>query len=119
MRALLLPRGVDGFRVDAIDYAMHDPALTDNPPAVLRQSCYAPIDFRRAVITSRMRTSFKFIERNPRASGQIRRPVYVAEVGGEGGGWPWTLFTRGPGDSNRRTESIFGSGVVLTAVTAR
>ena len=28
-----LERGVDGFRLDAINYAMHDPALTDNPPA--------------------------------------------------------------------------------------
>ncbi len=28
-----LDRGVDGFRVDAINFAMHDPALTDNPPA--------------------------------------------------------------------------------------
>ena len=27
-----LDRGVDGFRVDAINFAMHDPALTDNPP---------------------------------------------------------------------------------------
>jgi alpha-glucosidase len=28
-----LDRGVDGFRIDAINFAMHDPALTDNPPA--------------------------------------------------------------------------------------
>ena len=28
-----LDRGVDGFRLDAINFAMHDPALTDNPPA--------------------------------------------------------------------------------------
>lgn len=27
-----LERGVDGFRLDAIDFAMHDPALRDNPP---------------------------------------------------------------------------------------
>ena len=26
-----LERGVDGFRVDAIDFALHDPELTDNP----------------------------------------------------------------------------------------
>ena len=26
-----LERGVDGFRLDAINYAMHNPALTDNP----------------------------------------------------------------------------------------
>ena len=28
-----LDRGVDGFRFDAINFAMHDPQLTDNPPA--------------------------------------------------------------------------------------
>ncbi|NCU12405.1 MAG: alpha-glucosidase, partial [Sphingomonadaceae bacterium] len=28
-----LERGVDGFRLDALNFAMHDPALTDNPPA--------------------------------------------------------------------------------------
>ncbi len=28
-----LDRGVDGFRVDAINFAMHDPELKDNPPA--------------------------------------------------------------------------------------
>jgi alpha-glucosidase len=27
-----LDRGVDGFRVDAIDFLLHDPALRDNPP---------------------------------------------------------------------------------------
>lgn len=30
--AFWLDRGVDGFRLDAINFAMHDPALTDNPP---------------------------------------------------------------------------------------
>src|SRR3546814_9391581 len=28
-----LDRGVDGFRLDAINFAMCDPALRDNPPA--------------------------------------------------------------------------------------
>ena len=28
-----LDRGVDGFRFDAINFAMHDPQLRDNPPA--------------------------------------------------------------------------------------
>ena len=27
-----LDRGVDGFRIDAINFAMHDPELRDNPP---------------------------------------------------------------------------------------
>jgi alpha-glucosidase len=32
-----LERGVDGFRLDAIDFAMHDPALRDNPVRRLDQ----------------------------------------------------------------------------------
>ena len=28
-----LDRGVDGFRLDAINFVMHDPSLRDNPPA--------------------------------------------------------------------------------------
>lgn len=28
-----LRRGVDGFRLDALDFLLHDPALRDNPPA--------------------------------------------------------------------------------------
>jgi len=32
-----LPRGVDGFRVDAIDFVAHDPLLRDNPAAGLRE----------------------------------------------------------------------------------
>src|SRR4051812_15880965 len=30
--AFWLDRGVDGFRLDAIDFALHDPLLRDNPP---------------------------------------------------------------------------------------
>jgi alpha-glucosidase len=29
-----LRRGVDGFRFDAVDFMLHDPALRDNPPAI-------------------------------------------------------------------------------------
>jgi alpha-glucosidase len=31
-----LDRGVDGFRIDAIDYGVHDPELRDNPPRTRR-----------------------------------------------------------------------------------
>ena len=30
--AFWLERGVDGFRLDAVDFMLHDPKLTDNPP---------------------------------------------------------------------------------------
>lgn len=33
--AFWLERGIDGFRLDALDFLLHDPALTDNPPRPL------------------------------------------------------------------------------------
>jgi alpha-glucosidase len=33
--AFWLDRGVDGFRLDAIDFLLHDPQLRDNPPAAI------------------------------------------------------------------------------------
>ncbi|MFN3669036.1 MAG: alpha-amylase family glycosyl hydrolase [Brevundimonas sp.] len=41
-----LDRGVDGFRFDAINFAMHDPALTDNPPAPPGGKRTRPFDFQ-------------------------------------------------------------------------
>ncbi|HWW12435.1 MAG TPA: alpha-amylase family glycosyl hydrolase, partial [Brevundimonas sp.] len=41
-----LARGVDGFRLDAINFAMHDPALTDNPPLPPGGPRTRPFDFQ-------------------------------------------------------------------------
>jgi alpha-glucosidase len=41
-----LDRGVDGFRFDAINFAMHDPALTDNPPLPPGGKRTRPFDFQ-------------------------------------------------------------------------
>ncbi|MES2057053.1 MAG: alpha-glucosidase [Pseudomonadota bacterium] len=42
-----LDRGVDGFRIDAINFAMHDPALTDNPPATDTGRRTRPFDYQQ------------------------------------------------------------------------
>jgi alpha-glucosidase len=45
-----LDRGVDGFRLDAINFCMHDPALRDNPPAPdTGKARTRPFDFQREV----------------------------------------------------------------------
>ncbi len=44
-----LDRGVDGFRFDAINFAMHDPRLTDNPPAAPGGRRTRPFDFQDKV----------------------------------------------------------------------
>ena len=42
-----LDRGVDGFRCDALNFAMHNPALTDNPPDLRPGKRTRPFDFQR------------------------------------------------------------------------
>ncbi|MDP1912760.1 MAG: alpha glucosidase [Brevundimonas sp.] len=44
-----LDRGVDGFRFDAINFAMHDPGLRDNPPAPPGGKRTRPFDFQSKV----------------------------------------------------------------------
>jgi alpha-glucosidase len=44
-----LDRGVDGFRCDALNFAMHDPALTDNPPAMDAARRTRPFDFQQHI----------------------------------------------------------------------
>ena len=44
-----LDRGVDGFRLDVINYIFHDPALTDNPPVMLNRPAALPTRFQRHI----------------------------------------------------------------------
>jgi alpha-glucosidase len=44
-----LERGVDGFRLDAIDYALHDPELRDNPPRPRTEMPVKPFGLQRHV----------------------------------------------------------------------
>ena len=59
-----LDRGVDGFRLDAINFAMHDPTLPDNPPAPRRTANGRGRSISSSISTTRaIRTSSKFLER--------------------------------------------------------
>jgi alpha-glucosidase len=100
-----LERGVDGFRVDAIDYAMHDPALTDNPPALSAGKLPTrPIDFQEARYNKSHADIVKFIERIRRLADSFGDRFTVAEVGGEGGEPAMKLFTAG----ERRFHTAYG-----------
>jgi alpha-glucosidase len=100
-----LKRGVDGFRVDAIDYAMHDPALTDNPPAISTSKLPTrPIDFQEARYNKSHADIVKFIERIRTLADSFGDRFTVAEVGGEGGEPAMKLFTAG----DRRFHTAYG-----------
>jgi len=92
-----LARGVDGFRLDAINFAMHDPALRDNPPVKKRGSPRKrPFDFQHHVHNQSQPQLVPFIEglaKMVRGFGPNR--FTVAEVGGEQAAEEMRLFTQG------------------------
>ena len=92
-----LDRGVDGFRIDAIDYAMHDPALRDNPPAPADGRVRTrPIDFQIPRNNKSHPNIVRFIERiRAVLDGYGADRFTVAEVGGESGEPTMKSFTTG------------------------
>ena len=99
-----LDRGVDGFRLDAINFAMHDPALTDNPPVasgVGKRS--RPFDFQHHLHNQSHAAIPAFLERIQAAIDAYGGRFTVAEVGGEQADAEMKLFTQGA-----RLDSAYG-----------
>ena len=111
-----LQRGVDGFRLDAINFAMHDVALTDNPPVLddlaVRKR---PFDFQHHLHNQSQPELVPFLEK---LSGVIRSfgadRFTVAEVGGEQAPVEMKLFTRGAARLNTSYGFDFLSAEQLT-----
>ena len=101
-----LERGVDGFRVDAIDYAMHDPQLTDNPPMpVTGRTRSRPVDFQQPRNNKSHPDIVRFIERVRALTDSFGGERFtVAEVGGEDSEPAMKAFTAGP----RRFHTAYG-----------
>lgn len=100
-----LERGVDGFRLDAIDYAMHDPALTDNPPRPPDgRPRSRPIDFQQPRHNKGHADLVAFIERVRALTEQYGGRFTVAEIGGEGAEPVMKLLTQG----QRRLHTAYG-----------
>ena len=78
-----LDRGVDGFRVDAINFAMHDPALTDNPPAPADNGVRTrPFDFQLHVHNQSHPDIPDFLKKFRALTDGYNGIFTVAEVGG-------------------------------------
>lgn len=58
-----LDRGVDGFRLDVINYLAHDRALKDNPPSAYRKTPEATIRFQRQVHNKSQPEALAFVAR--------------------------------------------------------
>ena len=100
-----LDRGVDGFRIDALNFAMHDPALTDNPPApATGKARTRPFDFQLRIHNQSHADIPAFIERIRTLTDGYESIFTVAEVGGDDADREMKLFTQG----QNRLDSAYG-----------
>lgn len=91
-----LERGVDGFRLDAINFAMHDPALRDNPPLPDDgRPRTRPVDFQRAVYSQSHADIPRFLGRIRALTDEYGGRFTVAEIGGLGAEPTMQLYTQG------------------------
>ena len=101
-----LDRGVDGFRLDAINFAMHDTALIDNPPmpaGVGRRT--RPFDFQQHLHNQSHPGIVGFLERlRAVIDGYGGDRFTVAEVGGDHAEAEMKAFTHG----EHRLNSAYG-----------
>lgn len=98
-----LERGVDGFRLDAINFSMHDPALTDNPPARPPGPHARAFDYQQHIHNQSHPDILPFLER-VRALTDEFGAFTVAEVGGDHARAEMRAFTA----DERRLNSAYG-----------
>ena len=79
-----LERGVDGFRLDALNHTMHDPELRDNPAARDTGKVRTrPFDYQAKVYSQSHPGVVEFIERIRALCDEFGAVHTVAEVGGD------------------------------------
>ncbi len=115
-----LDRGVDGFRIDAINFGMHDPALTDNPANPVPGPRTRPFDFQLKLHNQSHPDLLPFLER---LSALLRsyapERFSVAEVGGDDADREMRLFTEGDARLNTAYSFRFLYAPQLSAALVR
>lgn len=78
-----LARGVDGFRLDALNFSMHDPELRDNPPSGTPMELVTrPFDMQIKQYNQSHPDIVAFLERIRQTLDEFPGRFTVAEVGG-------------------------------------
>ncbi|MBX7483397.1 alpha-amylase family glycosyl hydrolase [Qipengyuania qiaonensis] len=96
-----LDRGVDGFRIDALNFAMHDPELRDNPPApATDRPRTRPFDFQLKKYNMSHPDIPAFITRIRALTEEYDGIFTVAEVGGDEAEAEMKAFTTGESHLN-------------------
>ena len=99
-----LDRGVDGFRFDAINFMMCDPALRDNPPVADPMKRTRPFDFQHHTHNQSQPEIALFLERLRDEIDSYGNRFALAEVGGEQALTEMHEYTAGPD----RLHSAYG-----------
>lgn len=96
-----LERGVDGFRLDALNFAMHDQNLRDNPPSgVSAFEATRPFDMQLHKYNMSQPEIVDFIEKFRAMLDEYPGTFTVAEVGGPNPIDEMKAFTEGNGRLN-------------------
>ncbi|MXP47424.1 DUF3459 domain-containing protein [Altererythrobacter luteolus] len=91
-----LDRSVDGFRIDALNFLMHDPQLRDNPPAPeTNKQRTRPFDFQLRTHNQSHPAIPDFIARIREVTDEYSAIFTVAEVGGDEAEAEMKSFTAG------------------------
>lgn len=100
-----LDRGVDGFRLDALNHSMHDPLLRDNPPAPpTNRPRTRSFDFQVKTYSQSHPGVIDFVERIRALCDSYGAIFTVAEVGGDLAEAEMKAYTAG----DRRLNSAYG-----------
>ncbi len=100
-----LDRGVDGFRIDALNFLMHDPQLRDNPPAPKDgRPRTRPFDFQLRKYNQSHGDIPQFLTRIRELTDSYSAIFTVAEVGGDCAEAEMKAFTQG----QQRLNSAYG-----------
>jgi len=103
--AFWLDRGVDGIRLDAVNFMMHDPALHDNPPVKDDgRKRTRSFDFQHHYFNQSHPDIPAFLARMRALADSYEGRFLVAEVGGERAQEEMDLYTRRPD----RLHSAYG-----------
>jgi len=106
-----LDRGVDGFRIDAINFAMHDLQLRNNPPAPEGGKRTRSFDFQQQLYNQSHPYIVKFLERLRAVTDSYGERFTVAEVGGDHALGEMKAFTAG----DARLNSAYGFDFLYAA----
>ncbi|MXO84512.1 DUF3459 domain-containing protein [Altererythrobacter aurantiacus] len=100
-----LDKGVDGFRIDALNFLMHDPQLRDNPPAPPSDRPRTrPFDYQIRRYNQSHPDIAKFVSRIRQLTDRYDAIFTVAEVGGDEAEAEMKAFTA----DNRHLNSAYG-----------